>query len=787
MKTKNNLIKLLLLGISTFISGSIFSQVDAPGQAWQWSIKVKGGYRADGMPVAYLWIPESCTKVRGIVIGQNNMEELSVLENQQFRDSLESIGFGEIWVSPAFAQDFNAMNGAKQVLEQMLKDLADVSGYPEIFYAPLVPFGHSAMANFGFAVLAACPERALCGISISAIFPYDFGNAYAVNTQCGSTIDFVPYLVCQGEMEGAGDLSNSIFNKSFYKRAGHPYTPITHLPAAGEWHFATSQKKTNFMAYYIKKAVHYRLAADATGSSFAQFTPIDPTKTGWLYDRWIKNMRPRYATAPVGTYKGTKALTGTVGEENFWAFDEDMARRIEAYQSSYFRKTPCLIAYNQSSTAGVIGPQVPQNNNHVQVRLAFTPLNDSLDFELSSSFLDVIPAVSGRCANFMGTTDTITGSWILGTVGASIGYPSDYSLSVIDRELGPVAKLSKNAATGITTLRLSMERGIGSAVTNYNPIFSVAHPGDATYKASVLQADMWINRYNFNGLVQTITFPQIADVSGILNPIMLNATSSLGMPVQYWIEEGPAKIVGNQIVFTTIPQNAKLPIKVTVGAWQWGRNADLAARNTGTNAPYPGQQIQTAKTVMNTFYITGRLTPQVDLTLSATKLSALLNNITWTSNPEVNVVTYEVQHSIDSINWTNLGMVSAGTLSTPYSVSDNNPLQGLNYYRLKITSQDGSFIYSKSVSVDNTTGINSTLSSQIEIKRVGEKIEIIGFEINTDVDIKIFDVNGKTLLSANQKMTDNGKIITTLPAFVNGIYMVQASTKNQSKTLKFVY
>lgn len=768
---------------SIFVLMSAFSQIDAPGlSVWQWSTTVRGGYTNTGTPKAYLWIPENCTKLRGLVVAENNMEELSILENQQFRDSLKSIGFGEIWFSPAFSPFFNMQEGAGVLFDNTLSDLATQSGYPELYFVPCVGIGHSAMANFGFELMTTFPSRALCGVSISAVFPYDYGNDYARPNNCGSNIDYQPYLVCQGEMEGAGDLANSIFAKSFYKRLNHPLTPITYLSCAGEWHFATSQKKTNFIAYYIKNAAYYRIGADATGSSFAALNPINPTTTGWLYDRWIKNMRPRYATAPVATYAGTQSKTGSAGEQNYWAFDEAMARRIEAYENSYFRKTPCLIAYNQSSTAGVVGGQVAQNNNHVQCRLQFYPLNDSLDFELSSSFLDTIPAVSGRCVNFMNTTtDTIAGKITPGIVGTHIGHPSTNINSVIDREIGSVAKIRKNEVTGITTFRLQMERGSGNSNTIFNPIFSVADPGDATYKASVLQADMWINMYNTSGISQTITFPQIANVANTTKTVTLNATSSVGLPVQYWVEEGPAKIVGNKIVFTAIPQNAILPMKVTVVAWQWGRNSDMVNR-------LGGSLYQTANPVSNTFYITGRLTPILDMTFSGTKISTTLNRINWNTFTQVNNANYVIEHSVDNKNWTDIQAVAANSSVQTYSYEDSNPVNSFNYYRLRVVSADGTIAYSETVSINN--GLTSTpaiASKEIYIKKVQNTIQTIGFTINSKVMITISDLSGKIVSHSNEIVPSNGIIVNQLFVSAPGVYFVNACSETETKTLKFIF
>lgn len=788
MKTPTiKLVLILMLAAISFTT--LNAQVDAPGQVWQWSVPVKGAINSQGQPRAYMWIPTSCTKVRAMMLAQNNMEEFSIVENQQLRDSLESVGMGAIWVSPTFMQIFNAMEGGRGIVLQMLADLAEESGYAELANVPLIPIGHSATANFPFAFSAAFPERTLCGVSVSGTFPYDYGNMFAPNTECGNTSDYIPHLTTMGEFEGAGDNSSSL-NKVFNRRSAHPHTPMSMLPVAGEYHFATSQEKTNFIAYYIKKSAYYRLAQDATATTLATLTPIDPATSGWLVDRWRKNMLPRYPAAPAASYTGKKALIGSAGEENFWCFDEDMARRIETYQGKHFRKTPCLIAYNQSTTPRVVGAQVAQNNNHVQCRLAFIPLNDSLDFELSSSFLTTIPAVSGRCAGWMSTTDPTTGAVTNGVVGATIGYPADNSLSVIDRTIGPIAKLGKDPVTGITKFRMSLERGLGATATNYAQyfVFSVAHPGDAIYKSSVLQADMSVSVYNTTGLAQTITFPQIANVSTILNPITLNATSNLGMPVQYFVREGPAKIENGKVVFTTIPQGAKLPIKVTVVAWQWGRNADLAARMTAPGVPYPGQTIQTAPQIENTFYITGRLTPQVDLTLSATKVNLSVIRVSWSTATELNNKTFEVQRSSDNANWSVLGSVAATNSTLPYSQDDSNPSGGINYYRLKIISADGTYTYSTVVSASvGGTGFVLQGNSEITLKKIGDIIETTGFEVNTSISVSITDCYGRLMYKTNEVVPLTGTVVNKLPKLPIGVYMVNVKSDKENKTLKFVY
>jgi hypothetical protein len=725
-----------------------------------------------------MWIPPNCSKVRGLVIAQDNMQEFSIMENQEFRDSLASISFGEVWYSPAFDLMYHAASGAKTILLQSLADLATASGYGEVKNVPFVPLGHSASSPAPFAYCADNPERALCGVSDDGTFPYDSANVFSSNQECGGTSDYIPQLIGVSEYEGAGFPGG--FQVIYDRRHTYPHTPMTYLPISGEYHFATSQPRTNFIAYYIKKIAAIRLAVDATDTSLATLTPIDPTTTGWLVDVWRLNMPPRYPRAPVGSYTGTMALTGSKGEQNFWCVDGDMAARIETYENRYFRKTPTLLMYNQSSVAGVVGPQVPQNDNHVQVDLQFYPLNDSLDYELSSSFADTIPAMMNLCAGWMSTTDTITGVSTAGKIGAPVGHPSNPGASVIIREIGPIGVISRDTTTHITKLRMMMERGLNELMTNYQQycIFSVAHPGDSTYKASVLEADMLLPVYNTTGLAQTITFPQLPNVVAGTASVPLNATSNLGLPVGYFILEGPAQLSGSNVVLTTIPPNAKYPVKVTIGAWQWGRNAGLAANTAGTGAPYAGQQVQTAQQVLNTFYITAAPVPVKLISFTGT-LADGKTNLNWKTGTEINTASFEVERSIDGNNWAALGTVSAKGTPSEYGFIDPTPVDGTNYYRLKMIDKDGAFDYSKVVSV-------YVAIDGLDIIKAGNIVNVTGGRPNSRLALVIYNSMGQ-VVQVNQAIIPPSKLVTTyLNNLATGVYIIHAASDEFAKTLKVI-
>jgi hypothetical protein len=93
--------------------------------------------------------------------------------------------------------------------------------------------------------------------------------------------------------------------------------------------------------------------------------------------------------------------------------------------------------------------------------------------------------------------------------------------------------------------------------------------------------------------MQTITFPSLPGVTGTnLQTITLTgtlgATASSGLPVQYWVASGPYRSSGSDggtLIPDQIPPGTKFPMRVVIGAWQWGRPSSVAG--TTYKSAYP--------------------------------------------------------------------------------------------------------------------------------------------------------------------------------------------------------
>jgi hypothetical protein len=96
----------------------------------------------------------------------------------------------------------------------------------------------------------------------------------------------------------------------------------------------------------------------------------------------------------------------------------------------------------------------------------------------------------------------------------------------------------------------------------------------------------------------------------------------------------------------------------------------------------------------------------------------------WITATEINNEGFEIQRSVDGENFTSIGWVYGNGSTTEiieYKFKDNEPMQGINYYRLKQIDFDGQYEYSNIVSAT----INSDKSKFEIYDLMGRKIDSI--------------------------------------------------------------
>ncbi len=81
-------------------------------------------------------------------------------------------------------------------------------------------------------------------------------------------------------------------------------------------------------------------------------------------------------------------------------------------------------------------------------------------------------------------------------------------------------------------------------------------------------------------------------------------------------------------------------------------------------------------------------------------------SLSWTTTSETKADRFDVQRSADVRNWTAIGTVKAkgeSIIRADYNLTDGSAPGGINYYRLKMIDQDGTFAYSQIRSVAVTS------------------------------------------------------------------------------------
>jgi len=528
----------------------------ATAAVYQWSTEVEQAISAEskGHPRAFLWIPEHCSRVRAVVIAIQNMEEEQVFEDAAFRRTLAELGFAEVWIAPPLGTGrFRFDQGHAEILQRVLSDLAGQSGYGEIETAPLVPMGHSASASWCWDVAAWDPQRTLAVLSISGQWPYFESNFWG-----DRSVDQVPGLTTKGEYEIQGNLETGWYaglKGDFYQK--HPHAAFTQVVEPGDGHFSASKEKIELINLYLRKAAQYRLPTESPATGRVPLTPIQPDQTGWLYDVWHLDAPPAAPAAPVAEYTGKR-------DRAFWAFDQQMAEAVEQFQGRFRAQQTVLIGYRQS--AGLTAPV----NDHAMVHVKFEPSQDGLTFKLVGDFFDNVPR----------TADGKTAGWqnLLGegrrsvAQGDPLPHPANEAgLLTIEPICGPVIQ------TAPDTFSIRFNRiGFDNPKRSPDVWFMLTYAGDGVNKRMVQQAQLRIPLQNTKGPPQSIMFPPVPDQTAGANmrPVQLSASSSANVPVYYYVREGPAELDANgKLTFTPIPPRAKLPIKVTVVAWQYGRGA----------------------------------------------------------------------------------------------------------------------------------------------------------------------------------------------------------------------
>jgi hypothetical protein len=504
------------------------------GEYTTWSDGVKS------KSTAYLWIPEKCQTLRGLLILGNNVPEHMLVGHPKIREVCAAHDLGIVWCAPSFLNTKTPKREENVLfLQQLLDGLAASSGYAEVATVPWIPIGESGHLIMVDALIENSPDRCICGLFLKNHHFSPKNRTVPIFVAFGSAQEW------SQDQRDFGTIWNSIdtnYDGMLKMRAASPNWPMTYLIDGWSGHFDCSERLVTAVARYIASAVAARLP-DKPGDPLK---PID-LKTGFLADLPV----PGHENKPVQPYRDAADNDRTFP----WYFDEAAAKEAQAIASINWKAKSQLPAF--ATPKGEVFPFTFNgiswlNLNQKPEPAAKTPTpdgvqpvmfteDDGITFTIKPVLLDKVPeAFKVKDTLLAQTPGTPTVEWLCGC-------------------LEPL---------GENKFRIALDR------TWPSPLYlAVRQPGTDDVR-SVVQPGQIPRSMNSEGVAQKITFPTVSDVKAGTASVELKATTDSGLPVKYFVVAGPATIDGNKVVFTAIPPRAKLPLAVTIGAWQWGRYSD---------------------------------------------------------------------------------------------------------------------------------------------------------------------------------------------------------------------
>lgn len=182
----------------------------------------------------------------------------------------------------------------------------------------------------------------------------------------------------------------------------------------------------------------------------------------------------------------------------------------------------------------------------------------------------------------------------------------------------------------------------------------------------------------------------------------------------------------------------------------------------------------------------------IELMSFSVKQNKAVIELDWVTATEQNNDYFTIERSKDAKTFENVSKVSGhGNSSSTirYSCSDENPLGGISYYRLKQTDYNGNYTHSTIVSIEYNGNTDFSYSVYPD-PTDGVNINLlISTEKGEEVLVAVYDVTGKESYSKTIVVEDNAKqiySITPSRQLSQGIYLLMLTTNKKVYTKKLV-
>ncbi len=406
-------------------------------------------------------------------------------------------------------------------LQQLLDGLASVSGYDEVASAPWLPLGESGHLKMVHALLDEKPDRCIAGILLKNQNLPPHNRVTPVLSTDGTAYEWGQDKT---DIRAKWNDVDQMYSRILTARRQNPQWPLSYVIDGHSGHFDCSDRFVNYIAHYIDVITKARLP-DKPGEPLK---PIDLSK-GFSAD------------LPVPGHENPTIQLGAADLAVPWYPDRQLAEQAQRYAAINWKAESQFINFLDDK-----GNPLPHDFNGITNIKSVSFEDDGITFTMHCRVADKIPGDFVHAGEPLAQT-----SWT----------PN------VEWLCGPLEPLGGNRFR-IALDRTWLGRGgcyLGARQAGNDNVRGILEPTGIDLKAL----------RNTDGKAQKITFPAIANVAIGAAPISLSATSDAGLPVSYFVVEGPAVIQGDKLVLTPIPPRTKFPVNVTVAAWQWGKKGEV--------------------------------------------------------------------------------------------------------------------------------------------------------------------------------------------------------------------
>ncbi len=164
------------------------------------------------------------------------------------------------------------------------------------------------------------------------------------------------------------------------------------------------------------------------------------------------------------------------------------------------------------------------------------------------------------------------------------------------------------------------------------------------------------------------------------------------------------------------------------------------------------------------------------------------NRLEWRTASERNSAYFILERSSDGSEfeyvWKTRGAGNSTRLNI-YSFTDEDPLPGINYYRLSGVDYEGAYTYSQVIAFENYRPFSISVFPDPAKDIINCSITLVA---NSNIEISIVDMLGNTVIQERpfKALKGNNKITPDISGLSPGMYFISISAEEKQTQLKFV-